>query len=482
MHASLYINGRWLPADNEDSSVNVCDPATEDTIGTVSLATQANLDEALEAASQGFNVWRRTPAHERGRIMHRACALIRERAASIGQILSREQGKSVAEAIGEVNTSVDNLEWMAEEATRAYGRVLVPRSSGIEQIVRREPIGPVAAFTPWNFPALTPMRKIAGALATGCSLILKPSLETPFTAVELVRAFHEAGVPKGVLNLVFGDARSISSRLIASPIIRKISFTGSTNVGKNLLGLSAEGVKRATMELGGHGATIVCDDVDVKSAAVMAAKAKFRNAGQVCTSPSRFFIHAGIYEEFLAAFTAAARDLRVGPGSQVDVDMGPLANARQLSSIEEFVADALQHGARLTTGGKRLGDRGFFFEPTVLTEVPDNARIMTEEPFGPVVPFQPFHTLDEALTKANALPYALSGYIMTKSLARAAKLTDQMEAGMIVVNHFSVSTPYSPFGGVKESGDGLEGGSEGLDAYLVTKTVTSRNAGGDLEI
>jgi len=478
MQAPLFIAGQWIETAQ---TAPVFNPATGDTLGTVSRADIDHLDQCLSAVRQGFEVWRRTPAHERGQIMRKACAIIRERATEIGTILSQEQGKPVPEATGEVRTSVDNLEWMAEEASRAYGRVLVPRTPGVEQTVRKYPIGPVAAFTPWNFPALTPLRKIGGALAAGCSIVLKPSEETPFTAVELVKAFAEAGVPDGVLNLVFGDSRLISGRLIDSPIIRKITFTGSTAVGKILQARAAEGVKRATMELGGHAPVIVCDDVDVASAAKLAVKSKFRNAGQVCTSPTRFFVQKGVYEDFIDAFVNETKRLKIGNGQQEGVDMGPLANERQLKSVEGFVNDAVKSGARLVTGGGRVGNRGYYFEPTVLADVPDTARIMFEEPFGPVVPFQPFDTLDGALEKANALPFALAGYVMTKSLSRSAHLSEEMVAGMVVVNHFTVSTPSSPFGGMKESGDGLEGGIEGLDAYLVSKTVTSRIAGKDLD-
>lgn len=478
MHAPLYISGRWIETGN---TALVIDPASGEEIGTVGRADAGHLDQSLEAAQRGFDLWSRTPAHERGQILRKGCEIIRARAEDIGTILSREQGKPVPEAIGEVRTSVDNLEWMAEEATRAYGRVLVPRTPGIEQVVRRYPIGPVAAFTPWNFPALTPMRKLGGALAAGCSIILKPSEETPFTAVELVRAFAEAGVPAGVINLTFGDPRLISGHLIDSPVIRKITFTGSSAVGKILQARAAQGVKRATMELGGHAPVIVCDDVDVESAAKLAVKSKFRNAGQVCTSPTRFFVQKGVYEPFVDAFVEATKALRVGNGQEKGVDMGPLANERQIKSVEAFVADAVGAGARLATGGNRIGNRGYFYEPTVLADVPDTARIMSEEPFGPIVPFQSFDSLDEAIAKSNALPFALAGYVMTRSLSRSARISDDMEAGMVVVNHFAVSTPYSPFGGMKESGDGLEGGIEGFEAYLVSKTVTSRVAGGDLD-
>ena len=478
MHASLYVGGQWRETSATKPVIN---PATGARVGTVGAAGPADLDDALTAAASGFRLWSTTLAHERGRRLLDGCRLIRERIDDIARIMTLEQGKPLAEAKGEIATSVDNLEWMAEEATRAYGRILVPRTHGIQQFVHREPIGPVAAFTPWNFPALTPLRKIAGALSAGCSLILKPSEETPLTAFELVRAFHDAGLPPGVLNLVFGRSAEISAHLIASPVIRKVTFTGSTPVGKHLLGLAAQGAKRATMELGGHAPVIVCDDVDVASAAALAVKAKFRNAGQVCTCPTRFFVQEGVYDAFVDAFTAAARKIVVGNGMEPGVEMGPLANARQLGAIEGLVRDAVERGARITTGGGRIGNDGLFYEPTVLADVPDAARMMSEEPFGPVAPIQKVASLDEAVAKANALPFGLASYVMTRSLSRADRLSRAIEAGMVVVNHFTVSTPSSPFGGVKESGYGSEGGLEGLDAYLVTKSVTMRLAGEDLQ-
>ena len=478
MHASLYVGGEWRRTSVAKPVIN---PATGESVGTVAGTEPADLDDALATAAAGFRTWSQTLAHERGRRLIDGCRLIRERIDAIARVMTLEQGKPLAEAKGEIATSVDNLEWMAEEATRAYGRILVPRTPGIQQFVHREPIGPVAAFTPWNFPALTPLRKIGGALAAGCSLILKPSEETPLTAFELVRAFHDAGLPPGVLNLVFGRSAEISAHLIASPVIRKVTFTGSTTVGKHLLGLAAQGAKRATMELGGHAPVIVCDDVDVPAAATLAVKAKFRNAGQVCTCPTRFFVQQGVYDAFVDAFTAATRKIVVGNGLEAGVEMGPLANARQLASIEALVGDALAQGAHLTTGGERLGNDGLFYAPTVLADVPDTARMMSEEPFGPVAPIQKVASLDEAVAKANALPFGLASYVMTRSLSRADRLSRAIEAGMVVVNHFTVSTPASPFGGVKESGYGSEGGIEGLDAYLVTKSVTMRLAGEDLQ-
>lgn len=476
MQALLFIDGQWREGRGTGETIKVINPATEAVVGTATRASAGDLDDALAAAARGFAIWSETPAHKRTGILRDACRLMRERADEIAKILSREQGKPVPEARGEILTSVENLEWMAEEATRAYGRFLPARADGVGQTVRRYPIGPVAAFTPWNFPALTPLRKMAGSLASGCSLILKPAEETPFTAIELVKAFADAGLPAGVLNLVLGDPPMISEHLISSPVIRKVTFTGSTRVGKMLAAKAAANAKRSTMELGGHAPVIVCDDVDVEAAAKMAVSSKFRNAGQVCTSPTRFFVQSGVYEPFIEAFAAAAADVKVGPGDQADVAMGPLANSRQLASIEQFVADTAGSGARLVTGGNRIGNQGYFYQPTVFADVPDTARIMQEEPFGPVVPFQPFDDFDDVLARANNTPFGLAGYVMTRSLLRSEELSDGIEAGMVVVNHFSVSTPYSPFGGVKESGDGLEGGIEGLEAYLVSKTITTRYA------
>ncbi len=479
-YAHSFIAGQHYRPD-ELPATPVYNPANGQVIGQVGIIDTAGLDAALLAASDGFQKWKNTSAYERGRIMQEAASLIRARKEHIGRIMTLEQGKPLAEAMGEVATSADNTEWMAQEATRAYGRVLVPRSADVEQMVRREPIGPVASFCPWNFPALTPARKIAGALAAGCSLILKPSEETPFTAREIVQAFVDAGVPDGVLNLVYGKSRHVSPYLIASPVIRKISFTGSTAVGKELLELAAKGVKRSTMELGGHAPVIVFDDVDPVKAARQAAASKFRNAGQVCTSPTRFYVQTGIYKEFVAAFAEAARSLRVGDGLDASSQMGPLANSRRVQAMESLVDDAIGHGARLECGGAPDTGPGNFYPPTVLSDVPEMARIMSEEPFGPVVPIAPFKTIEEAIQRANALPLGLAAYVMTRSLARASAMSNAIEAGMVAINYFTVSTPASPFGGVKESGYGSEGGTEGLDAYLVTKSITQRIAGDDLQ-
>lgn len=479
MQARSSIANQWYQSAGTSAQA-VLNPATGQPIGEVDLIDGQGLDAALASAAQGFRLWRQQSGYDRAALMLEAVAIIRSRKESIARLMTLEQGKPLAEAVAEVAISADNIEWMAQEATRVYGRLLVPRNAGVSQTVRREPIGPVASFCPWNFPALTPARKIAGALAAGCSLILKPSEETPFTAVELVRAFIDAGLPPHVLNLVYGDPVQVSKHLIASEVIRKISFTGSTAVGKTLLGLAAAGVKRATMELGGHAPVVVFDGVDPVAAARQAAAAKFRNAGQVCTSPTRFYVQEGIYARFVEAFAEAARKLRVGDGLLEGVQMGPLANVRRVRAMEQLVADTAASGARLLCGGAPRAQDGYFFEPTVFADVPESARIMNEEPFGPIVPIASFRTLEDALERANRLPYGLAAYGMTRSLSRAAALTEQLEAGMVCINHFSVSTPASPFGGVKESGYGAEGGTEGMDAYLVTKSVTQRSLGPDL--
>jgi succinate-semialdehyde dehydrogenase / glutarate-semialdehyde dehydrogenase len=479
MHVQSFIGGQWYTSPRT-TDLPVINPATGASFGTVDMIDRAGLDAALASAAQGFHLWRDKTAYERGAILREAVRILRSRKDQIAKTMTLEQGKPLAESLGEVSTSADNIEWMAEEATRVYGRLLVPRNEGVSQVVRREPVGPVASFCPWNFPALTPARKIAGALAAGCSLVLKPSEETPYTAAELVRAFTDAGVPPHVLNLVYGDAEMVSSHLIASDVIRKISFTGSTAVGKKLLGLAAAGVKRATMELGGHAPVLIFDDVDPVHAARQAVVAKFRNAGQVCTSPTRFYIQERIYPSFVEEFAKAARSLVLGSGMDAKTQLGPLANKRRVQAMESLVANTLASGARLVCGGSRPPLDGYFFEPTVFADVPESARIMNEEPFGPLVPMASFTTIGDGIERANRLPFGLAAYAMTRSLSRAAQASEQLEAGMVCINHYTVSTPASPFGGVKESGYGAEGGTEGMDAYLVTKSVTQRTAGADL--
>lgn len=340
-------------------------------------------------------------------------------------------------------------------------------------MVLKEPVGPVAAFAPWNFPAMTPARKLGGALGAGCSIILKPAEETPATALALVGALLDAGLPGEAVSVVFGDPAVISAHLIASPVIRKVSFTGSTPVGKHLARLAADGMKRATMELGGHAPVLVFGDADVDAAADASAAAKFRNAGQVCVSPTRFYVQDSVYERFVDRFAQAARTFQVGHGLDAASRMGPVANARRLDAMQGFVADAVSHGVEVVTGGARVGNSGFFWQPTVLAGVPpDDARIMLEEPFGPVAPVTRFQDIDDVVERANTLPFGLAAYVFTRDTRRATAVSDALEAGMVGVNHFGISTPETPFGGVKESGYGSEGGTEHIEAHLVTKLIS----------
>src|SRR6266567_34282 len=467
----LFIDGKWL-GGNSRRGEDVINPATEKPLAHLPHASQADLDAALEAAKKGFAVWRTTSTYDRAKIMRKAADLIRERYDAISKILVQEQGKVYPEARAEVITSADIIEWYAEEGRRAYGRIVPGRAKGVRQIVVQEPVGIVAAFTPWNFPTLTPARKIGGALAAGCSLILKASEETPGACVEMVRCFIDAGLPAGVLNLVFGVPSEISEHLIAKDDVRKISFTGSIPVGKHLATLAAKGMKRATMELGGHSPVVVFADADPEKSADTIAAVKYRNAGQVCISPTRFYVQEDAYKKFLARFTDYAKAVKLGDGLEKGITMGPMANARRIDAMDSFVADARSRGGSVVTGGKRHGNQGFFYEPTIVTEVPDDSKVMTQEPFGPIAPIVTFKTFDEVVERANSLPFGLAAYAFTSSNATAAAIGDAIESGMVGVNSIAVSTPETPFGGVKESGHGSEGGIEGLGAYLNTKFIS----------
>ncbi|MEU6372800.1 NAD-dependent succinate-semialdehyde dehydrogenase [Streptomyces sp. NPDC046909] len=466
----MYIAGEWCHGGT-GKTAPIVNPATEELIGDVPLATTTDLDRALTAAEEGFRVWRATPIARRTAILHTAADLIAERAPEIGRVMTLEQGKPLAESTGEARRTAETLRWHAEDARRAYGRI-IPTAPGTVLTVRREPIGPVAAFVPWNFPVGGPNRKISSALSAGCSIIIKGSEETPATAAALVKCYEDAGLPAGVLNLVFGEPAEVSAHLIASPVTRLIAFTGSVPVGKLLAARAGEVMKPSLMELGGHAPVIVCADADPVQAARMAAQAKFANAGQVCTSPSRFLVHESLVDEFTAEFVKATEEVVVGDGLAEGTTMGPLANERRLKALERLVADAVARGAKVRTGGAPLDRAGYFFAPTVLTDVPEDAEILHEEPFAPVAPIVPFADLDEALAIANALPYGLAAYGFTRSSATAEKLSDALEAGILSINHCGGSVHEAPSGGVKDSGYGREGGPEALDAYLVTKRVS----------
>jgi succinate-semialdehyde dehydrogenase/glutarate-semialdehyde dehydrogenase len=470
----LHINGAWRPAA-AGKTLDVINPATEEVIAKLSCAGTDDLDEALAAAAAGFTAWRKISAYERAKIMRKAAEFIRERKTDIARLMTQEQGKPVAEAAIEIAGSADVIDWFADEGRRAYGRLIPGRAPGVFQMSTREPIGVVAGFTPWNFPMSQAVRKVSAALAAGCSFILKGPEETPASCAELVRAFVDAGLPAGVLNLVFGVPSEISEYLIPHPIVRKISFTGSTAVGKHLAAMAGAHMKRATMELGGHAPALVFADADLDSAVKTLAGAKFRNAGQVCIAPTRFLVQNEVYAPFLEKFTAAARAIKLGNGMEPGTTMGPLANSRRVAAMEAFVADAVQKGANIATGGKRHGNAGYFFEPTILTDIPANARVLHEEPFGPLALLMPFGQLDDAITESNRLEYGLAAYAFTRSAATAAAVGAGIESGMVSINHQGLALPETPFGGVKDSGYGSEGGAEGLEPYMVTKYISQAN-------
>lgn len=475
-HTFLHIAGRWRPAGGGET-IPVENPATEEIIGEVAKAAPGDLDEAVDAARRGFAIWRRVPANERCRILRRAGALIAERTDEIGHLLTLEQGKPLDQARAEVASCVDLIDWAAEEARRAYGHVIPARGEGILQLALREPIGPVAAFSPWNFPLHLAVRKLAPALAAGCSVLLKAAEEAPASCAALVAAFADAGLPDGALNLLFGDPARISERLIADPVIRKISFTGSTAVGSKLAGLAGEHLKPITLELGGHAPVLVFADADLDKAVPLLCAQKFRNAGQICTSPTRFLVQQPVYEEFVGRFAQAASAITVGNGLDPASRMGPLANVRRLEAMERFVADALDHGASLRCGGRRVANKGYFFEPTVLGEVPVEAQAMNEEPFGPLALMQPFEGIEDALAEANRLPYGLAAYAYTASGRTALAASEGLESGMVSINHHGIPVPEAPFGGVKDSGIGSEGGQEALEGFLIAKFVTRMEGG-----
>ncbi|MFJ3356102.1 NAD-dependent succinate-semialdehyde dehydrogenase [Serratia liquefaciens] len=467
----LFIDGDWIEAGNRDT-VAVINPATEATIGRLPLATAADLERALSATRSGFDIWRRTVPAERARIMKNAAALMRERAEHIASLMTLEEGKPLAESRDEVLRAADYFEWFAEEARRIDGRVVPSNRPGVLQLVKKEPIGPVAAFTPWNFPAITPARKLSAALAAGCSVILKPGEESPATALALARCLDDAGLPEGVLQIVFGVPDQVSATLIASPVIRKVAFTGSVLVGRLLSERAAAGVKPITLELGGHGPVLVFADADIDAAATGGAANRFRGTGQICISSTRFLIQRGVYTQFVERFVSATEQLIIGDGIAEGTQVGPLANIRQLEKMESLIADAVALGAKVLTGGKRLNRPGFFFEPTVLTDVPMEARIMHEEPFGPIAVMRPFDALEDGLAEANRLPYALSAYAFTRDARTVLDVGDGLEAGMIGINQYRMVATELPFGGMKESGHGSEGGREGLSHYLVNKFIS----------
>jgi len=465
-----YIDGKWVKPSGKP--LEVYNPANSKVIGELGSVSKGDLDKAVAAAEKGFKEWRKISAFERGKMLRKIGDLVRARADEIAKVLTMEQGKVLAEAKIEVLMGADIFDWFAAEGQRAYGRIIPARADGVRNMVIMEPVGPVAGFSPWNFPITQAVRKIAASLAAGCSIIIKCPEETPGSPIGLMKCIHDAGVPAGVVNLVYGVPAEISEYLIPHPAIRKISFTGSVPVGKHLAALAATHMKRATMELGGHAPVLVFDDADVESATKIMLGSKFRNAGQVCISPTRFFVHEKVYDKFVGDFISGAKALKLGDGLEPTSTMGPLANPRRVNAMESIIADAQEKGAKVQTGGKRVGNQGNFFEPTVLTDVPETARIMNEEPFGPVAVMLRFKDTDDVLQRANKLPYGLASYAFTKNAQTATKIADSLDSGMVTINHLGLALPETPFGGIKDSGYGHEGGPEGLMVYMQAKFVS----------
>ncbi len=467
----LLIDGQFRAGAAGDVEA-VINPATEDTLAEVPHATASDLDEALSAAEKGFETWRRTPALDRQKIINKACDILEADIDNLARNLTMEMGKPVLESKIELQVGIDILRWYGEEGKRAYGRIVPARAPGMRQMVTKEPLGVATAFVAWNFPCVNVVRKVGGALGAGCSLIIKPSEETPSTAVSIARAFQQAGLPEGVLNVVFGVPDTVSRHLLSAPVVKKLSFTGSVPVGKHLQKLAADNMIRCTMELGGHSPVIVFDDADVDAAINVIGNNKFRNAGQVCISPTRFYVQENVYSKFVEGFAEVANNLKIGNGLDEGVQMGPLVADRRIPIMEGWVSDAKDHGATIKAGGERLGNKGYFWKPTVMSDVPEDARIMNEEPFGPVAPVTPFKTMDDVIERANKLEFGLASYVFTTDGKKAMQMSEQINAGLVGVNHPGVSTPETPFGGVNESGYGAEGGIEGLECFLRTKFVT----------
>jgi succinate-semialdehyde dehydrogenase/glutarate-semialdehyde dehydrogenase len=473
---ALLIDGEWRQAIAGER-MPVLNPGTEQQIGWVSLARVADLDAALAAAARGFAIWRQTAPLERAKVLTGAATLLRARTDRIAGLLSQEQGKTLVEARGELGRVAEMCDWMAGETQRIYGRVIPARMAGITQMVVKEPVGIVAAFTPWNFPVNQIVRKVASALAAGCSIIVKGAEETPASCAELVRAFVDAGAPPGSVNLVFGVPAEISGYLVPHPMVRKISFTGSTAVGKQLAALAGQHMKLTTMELGGHAPTLVFADTNVESTAKALVAAKFRNAGQICISPTRFLVERPAFDRFVDVFVETAKTIKVGLGLDPSTQMGPMANARRVEAMQRLTADAVAKGAKLRLGGRRMQREGYFFEPTVFTDVPLDAALMNEEPFGPVAMINPFDDIESAIAEANRLPVGLAAYAYTGSAATAKTVAEKVECGMVSINHIGFGLPETPFGGMKDSGYGSEGGAEAIEAYLQTRFVTVAGLG-----
>ncbi|MDF0546444.1 NAD-dependent succinate-semialdehyde dehydrogenase [Sphingobium sp. H39-3-25] len=462
------IDGAWV---HDAALIDVLDPATGTVVGQVPDLGAAEAAQAVAAAQAALADWSARTAAERAAVMMRFHGLILENEAGLAAILTSEQGKPLAEALGEIRYAASFIEWFAEEGKRAYGDVIPSTARDKRIIVIKQPIGVVAAITPWNFPAAMITRKIGPALAAGCTVVLKPAEQTPMTAIALGVLAQEAGVPAGVLNIVTGDARAIGKVWTDSPVVRKLSFTGSTEVGSLLYAQSAQTVKKLSLELGGNAPFIVFDDADLEAAVIGAVQSKFRNAGQTCVCANRFYVQDGIYDRFVAAFAEAAQALKVGPGDMPGTQIGPLIDQAAVDKVESHIADAVGHGARVMTGGARDERGGLFFKPTIVADVTDAMLVMREETFGPMAPIVRFKTEAEAIAKANGTPFGLAAYFYSRDIGRVWRVAEAIEAGMVGINTGLISTEVAPFGGVKASGLGREGSRYGLDDYLETKML-----------
>ncbi|WP_241581459.1 NAD-dependent succinate-semialdehyde dehydrogenase [Rosenbergiella nectarea] len=468
---NLYINGEWLDS-YDHKTMPIINPATEEVIGRVAVCHRKNLDDALVAAQSGFDTWRVVSSFDRSQLMKKAALLLRERVDHISSIMSIEQGKPFIQAKAEILSATNIIDWFASEAVRAYGQVIPPRNISTQQLTICEPVGPVAAFTPWNFPINQIIRKLCAAISAGCSIIIKGPEETPASPAELIKVFHDAGIPPGVVNLVFGVPSEISNHLIKSPVIKKVSFTGSVSVGKEIASLAGKYMKRVTMELGGHAPVIICEDAEINVVVEQMIVAKFRNSGQVCIAPTRFLVHEKIYDLFKLKLVDAIKELKVGPSDNEGNNIGPLIHKKALTRVHSLVEDALVNGASLVLGGNRLNKRGFFYEPTVLEDLPHQAKILHEEPFGPIILLIRFKSLDDAILEANSLPYGLAAYAYSYDSRNIMKISNNVKCGMLAINHVGLALPELPFGGIGESGYGTEGGSEALACYLDKKLVS----------
>jgi succinate-semialdehyde dehydrogenase/glutarate-semialdehyde dehydrogenase len=471
----LFIGGRWIGPDQRESKP-VINPATEDEIGRMPAATPEDIVLAATTAQSAFQSWKHRSPLDRSNILRRFAELLRTNEAAISRCITLDMGKPLAEALAEVRAAADHVDWHAEEGRRIYGRIIPGRLPGVQQQVIREPVGVCLAIAPWNFPISQAIRKVAGALAAGCTLILKGAAETPSGVMAIARLLQEAGLPDGCLNVVWGDSALISETLLARPEVQKLSFTGSVPVGKHLAELCGRYMKRSTMELGGHAPVLVFDDTDPEAAARALAGNKLRNAGQVCIAPTRFYIQDRAYDRFMSAFTDAFEEVRVGNGLDDDTRMGPLCHPGRVAAMEALVADARGGGANVATGGKRAANKGYFYAPTIVETPDDKIALMRDEPFGPIAVVTRFNHIDDGLARANSLPFGLASYVFTSSLERADRAAAELQAGMVSINHFGLALPETPFGGIKDSGYGSEGGVESFDGYLNTKFVSRRSA------